>query len=95
MPGGGSASVIDFSALETPTDGTPAWLTVPGQIRQGDLGSGGMRLDIPASSGAFRIRVREVERVGTEIEAPAPQTTTLGELLERVVFADVVPFPDA
>ena len=95
LPAGISASEVDLIAFEPPTDGTLAWVAVPGQVRQSDLGSGGMRLTIPEGAGAFRVRVREVELVGSETGAPPLQTTTIGELSERVVFADVVPLTDA
>ena len=91
LPAGVSPSLVEFSALETVTDGTPAWVPVQGQISRSDLGSGGLQLSIPGGSGPVRVRVREIELVGSEAGVPAPHTTTPDELSERVVFADVLP----
>ena len=94
LPSGVPASAVDLIAFEPPTDGTLAWVAVPGQVRQSPLGSGGLQLTIPEGSGAFRVRVREVELVGSETGVAPLQTSTLGELTERVVFADILPLAE-
>lgn len=92
LPAGVPASAVDLIASEPPADGTPAWVAVPGQTHQSQLGSDAMQITIPQGPGAFRVRVREVELV--ETEPSAPQTWPMTELSERVVFVDVVHLAD-
>lgn len=52
-------------------------------------------IQLPAEPGPFRLRVREVELVGSDAGAPAAQPGTAAELAERTVFTDVVAVPGA
>ncbi len=89
---GSGAEALELTSL-TESSSLPAWTAVPGAVRQTTLGAGAVQLPIPAGSGATRVRVREVELIGADAGVPAPQTTSAGELGERVVFTDVVLVP--
>ena len=86
------ASLIELTALG-PDGDIPAWRPVEGGTQQTTLGANPVSLTIPAGARAVRLRVREVELVGADGGAPAPQTATPGELSERVVFTDTVTLP--
>ena len=81
-----AASVISFEE----TGSSPlAWQAVAGEVHHCELG-GEIALTIPDFAGPFRVRVREVELVGTADLISGPQTATFGELSERVVFTDTM-----
>ena len=71
------ASLIELTALG-PDGDIPAWRPVEGGTQQTTLGANPVRPTIPASARAVRLRVREVELVGADGGAPAPQTATPG-----------------
>jgi hypothetical protein len=88
LPPGMQASDADLTALDPAPDGVPAW--APRFSTSGDLGSS-IRVVMPSTeAGPFRVRVREVERIGPDGAVPAAQVGTEAELTERIVFTDVV-----
>jgi hypothetical protein len=94
-PGPGvGAGEVDLVAFGPPADGVTAWQPVPDTARQVDLGAEAELPDL-VSEDAVRVRVREVERIGTDGFFPEPQTGTAGELIERVVFTDAVVLSEA
>lgn len=101
LPPGARADRVSLTAFDPPTDGTPAWVAVPGQIHEATIAENrhpGLLHDtwtatmsLPSDLGPLRVRVREVEFFAVSFhDAPPPQTGTSRELEERVVFTDVV-----
>jgi hypothetical protein len=87
LPPGMLSSAVDLTALAAAPGGIPAW--VRRASTSGNLGSG-LTLQLPSTeAGPLRVRVREVELVGPDSEAPAAQMGTGAELTERTVFTDV------
>lgn len=79
-------SITDLIALDPGDSSAPAWVSV--------MGVGG-RLNTPIEISlpeleALRLRIREIEIIGEDIEAPAGSSQ---ELHERTVFTDVIAVP--
>jgi len=84
-----AATAIDVSALG-PTNGVDAW--TPVELASGKLGQQIQVTRPTGATGTLRLRVREVELLASAGQPPAPQVGSEGELGERIVFTDVIPF---
>jgi hypothetical protein len=97
---GASADGVTLTALDPPTDGTPAWLPIADQTRiglvQGRYGPDGstepyeFQLQIQSSHGPLRIRIQEFESTMT------PKIVELSDgddLSARTVYSDIVFLP--
>jgi hypothetical protein len=96
LPAGVDPRAVELTALESPSDGTPAWMQVEDGTRQTDLAVKDQNIlfEIPSGGGVFRVRVREVELVGSDGD-PIPGIPGTGdEFAERTVFTDVVMLED-
>ena len=87
LPPGMKASAVNLSALAPTSDAIPAW--VVHASTSGSLGSS-LAVALPSTgAGPLRIRVREVELIGSGGEVAA-QVGTAAELTERTVFTDLI-----
>ncbi len=83
---------VELIAFDDVGGGAITWQAVPGQTGQGGLGAS-IALQLPDGLDPLRVRVREVELVGTA--DPDPGTIAgLGELRERVVFTETTTLED-
>jgi hypothetical protein len=103
LPPGMSPRAVDLTAFEPPTDGTPAWIPVLGQTHTPTRANNehpgikpetwSAQLQLPVGLRPLRVRVREVELIGSFNNLggfPVSHAGTSEELTERTVFADTV-----
>jgi hypothetical protein len=82
------AGVVDVTGLGSLVDAAPAWRAIH---RQSGLLNQPIVVPQPNTSGAYRLRVREVEPIATSDPEAAEKGGPDAEMSERTVFLDVVP----
>jgi len=89
LPDTVSASLVSLTTFDDGPEIPMAWRAVPGEVVRGHLGST-INVDVPSGEGQFRVRVREIELIGSADEIREEQFGARRELAERTVFTDVV-----
>ena len=87
---GGSMTTIELTRFDFPLGGLLGWSKL--DVAQGLLG-GTISVELPQLT-LLRLRIREVEPIGSEFGVAPAELGSVSELAERVVFTDLVHLPN-